>query len=323
MRWWKVFLSILAGIIAIVGIGPFLIPVPPLADVVDPQSLGDPDSQFIELNGLKVHLKESGQGQPAIILLHGFGASLFSWREVMQPLSHQAQVIAYDRPAFGLTERPLTWQGINPYSTEAQADLLIALLDHFKIQKAVLVGNSAGGTVAVLAALKYPERVQALVLVDAAIYQGGGLPGWVKLLAGLPQVQRLGPLLVRQIATSGDDTIRSAWHDPSQITQAVLAGYHKPLQSRDWDRALWQFSLASQPLNLPSRLSEIKVPTLVITGDDDRIVPTDLSLRLAKEIPGAQLRVISNSGHLPQEEKPEEFLQAVQTFLHKKVAGNE
>jgi pimeloyl-ACP methyl ester carboxylesterase len=83
----------------------------------------------------------------------------------------------------------------------------------------------------------------------------------------------------------------------------------------DWDRALWEFTLASRDLKLSRRLEELRLPVLVITGDDDRIVPTAESLRLAEEIPGAQLAVIPDCGHVPQEECPQRFLQAVQGFL--------
>jgi len=110
-------------------------------------------------------------------------------------------VIAYDRPAFGLTEWPLidSWRSENPYSNEYQDKLLINLLDALKINKAILIGNSAGGTVAVQTELKYPERVSALILVDAAILNNGGVPQWISWVLDFPQMDRLIPLFVRYI----------------------------------------------------------------------------------------------------------------------------
>jgi pimeloyl-ACP methyl ester carboxylesterase len=177
-------------------VGPFLVPVPNLEGLVSARSLADADSRFIEVNGLEVHYKQAGQGEPYIILLHGFGASQFSWREVMAPLAEVGTVIAYDRPAFGLTERPMAgdWQGESPYSTQSQVNLLFGLMDQLGFQKAILVGNSAGGTIATLATLQQPQRVQALVMVDAAIYGGGGSPAWARPLLHTPQLNRLGPL---------------------------------------------------------------------------------------------------------------------------------
>jgi hypothetical protein len=85
---------------------PLIIPIPPLQGTVPPIELADPDSHFVNVSGLMVHYKTAGQGEPAILLLHGFAASTFSWREVMQPLGNYGMVVAFDRPAFGLTSRP-------------------------------------------------------------------------------------------------------------------------------------------------------------------------------------------------------------------------
>ncbi len=294
---------------------PFLIPVPPLENTKPIEQLKDADSLFIELNGINVHYKTWGEGEPVFILLHGFGASLFSWREVTAPLAEFGTVIAYDRPAFGLTERPLMWEGESPYGAQAQVDLVIALMDELKIEKAILVGNSAGGTVAMQAALQHPERVEGLILVDAAVYAGGGAPSWVRPLLGTPQFDHLGPLLARQLQTQGVEFIKTAWHDPSKITPEIFEGYQKPLQAENWDKALWQLTLASKESGLAERLNEFTMPTLVITGDDDRIVPTEQSLRLAEELPNAVLQVIAQCGHVPHEECPAEFMQAVTEFL--------
>jgi pimeloyl-ACP methyl ester carboxylesterase len=309
-----ILLAILGLALLIVAIGPFLVPVPPLEGTVPPEQLVDPDSKFVDVNGLRVHYKEAGQGEPALILQHGFAASLFSWREVLGPLAQGRRVVAFDRPAFGLTERPMEWEGPNPYSPDTQADLTIGLMDALGIQKAVLVGNSAGGTVSALAALRYPERLLALVLVDPAIYQGGR-PAWFSLLARTPQMQRLGPLLARQIQKWGRKFGESAWHDPSRLTDEIWQGYTKPLQAENWDRGLWNLTAASEPTGLGEQLDRLEMPVLVLTGDDDRIVPTEQSVRLAGELPNAELVIFPNCGHVPQEECPDLFLEAVVEFL--------
>ena len=128
-------------------------------------------------------------------------------------------------------------------------------------------------------------------------------------------MNHLGPLLARQLQAQGTEFIKTAWHDPSKITPSIFEGYQKPLQIENWDKALWQLTVSSQESGLVERLSEISVPTLVITGDDDRIVPTEQSLRLADELPNAELMVIAKCGHLPHEEKPIEFMQAATEFL--------
>ncbi len=310
-------IGLLVFILLAILVGPFLVTVPVLTATVDEKQLADADSKFIEINGLNVHYKELGSGKPVFILLHGFGASVYSWREVKLPFSELGRVIAFDRPAFGLTSRSLpgSWTGESPYSPEAQVKLVISLMDALGVEQAWLVGNSAGGTVSVATALAYPERVKGLVLVDAAIYAGGGSPNWLRPIFNTPQMDHLGPLLARQLQARGDDFIRTAWHNPANVTQEILEGYRKPLQANHWDVALWELTKASHSLGLDLRLKELKMPVLVLTGDDDRIVPTEQSLRLGKEIPNAKLVVITDAGHVPHEEKPAEFMQAVREFV--------
>jgi pimeloyl-ACP methyl ester carboxylesterase len=308
-------LILLVILLAAVLVGPFLVPVPRLQGTVPPEQLADPDSRFVEINGLRVHYKTAGSGEPYLILLHGFGASLYSWHAVMEPLGQMGTVIAYDRPAFGLTERPLSWTGINPYGPEANGDLLLGLMDHFQIRQVILVGNSAGGTVAMNFALAHPDRVQALILVDPAVFTSGGLPGWAQPLLNTPQMNHLGPWIARQIKGSGPELLRTAWHDPSKITSDVLEGYTKPLRAENWDKALWFFTVASRDSGLTRHLSEFRMPVWIITGDDDRVVPTAQTRQLAGEMPGAVLFEIKDAGHVPQEEQPEIFLTDVSGFL--------
>jgi len=314
-RFFRLTVLVLGILLLLLLVVPFLVPVPPLENTVPVEQLTDPDSRFIEVNGINVHYKTTGQGEPVFVLLHGFGASLYSWNAVMGPLGDLGTVIAYDRPAFGLTERPLEWEGESPYSPQAQVDLLLGLLDHFGVERAILVGNSAGGTVAMNFTLQHPERVKALILVDPAVYGGGGAPSWTRWLLRTPQMRHLGPLIARQIQTRGPELIRLAWYDPTRIPEETLALYKKPLQVENWDRALWELTIASQESDLAERLNEFTMPVLVITGEADKIVPTEQSVRLAGELPDAQLVVIPQAGHVPHEEQPAAFLEAVEAFV--------
>lgn len=318
----RIVLGIIVLVVIAALIVPFLIPIPRLEGVAPPKQLADADSRFSTINGLQVHYKIAGQGEPLILLLHGFSANTYSWRKIMEPLASQGTVVAFDRPASGLTQRPLgeelrTWPGDNPYGPDAQAELVAGLIQALGFQQAILVGNSAGGAIAMHTYLSHPERVEAIVFVDAAIYTGGGAPDWIKPLLRTPQMNRLGPLVSRNLAAQGDRLIRLAWHDPSKIRPEDIAGYRRSTLVEGWDRALWEFTLASRDLKLGERVNDVKVPTLVITGDDDRIVPTEESLRLARELPQAELVVIPACGHVPQEECPEAFVAAMQGFVAK------
>ncbi len=314
----KIVLLLLAFLLLLFLAGPFLVPVPPLKDTQPAQTLADADGHFIEINAVMVHYKRMGSGEPVFILLHGFGASTFSWREVMAPLSETGTVIAYDRPAFGLTERPLTWEEDNPYTQESNIALLLGLMDALGIQKAILVGNSAGGTLATAFTLAHPERVGALIEVDAAVYQT--IPDSPPLywLLNTPQMDHLGPLIARRLgASNGEDFLKNAWHDLSKLASdpSIQAGYRQPFMVDNWDRALWAYTQAARAPDFIDRLAHITVPTLVISGDDDQIVPVEASRQLAEDIPGAIYQVIENCGHLPQEECPQAFMAVVLDFL--------
>ena len=119
----------------------------------------------------------------------------------------------------------------------------------------------------------------------------------------------------RQIQVRGPQMIELAWHDPSKLQPETIELYKKPLQVENWDKALWEMTLASRASGLAARLDEFTLPTLVITGDDDRIVPTADTIRLAGELPNAALVVITSAGHVPHEEQPAAFMEAVTNFL--------
>lgn len=321
-RGYKILLTLFIVVSLVVLIGPFLIPVPPLEGLQPPAALARENSQFTTVpfagtDGIDFHYRRGGEGEQAFVLLHGFASSLFVWDEVFDQFAAQGATFAYDRPPFGLSERlvPGDWDGVNPYSPEAAVEQLITLLDAQGIDRAILVGNSAGGTLAMRAALAHPERFDGLILISPAVYGGGGAPGFVRPLLQTPQMQRLGPLLTRRIATWGNSLEEAAYHDLSTLTAEQRATARLGLQVQDWDRALWAFTSASQASDLPDRLAEIDLPVLVITGDDDRVVPTEQSIRLAGELPNADLVVLPACGHVPQEECEGAFMDAVNGWL--------
>jgi pimeloyl-ACP methyl ester carboxylesterase len=193
--------------------------------------------------------------------MHGFGASTFSWREVMDPFSQYGAVIAYDRPAFGLTERPLEWEGVNPYSKEGNINSLLRLMDTLEIEEAILVGNSAGGTLATAFALEHPSRVRALIEVDAAIYQTMPDSKLLDWLLSTPQMDQIGPLISRRFAgRSGENFIQHTWSDPEALEEnpEILAGYRKPLMAENWNRALWEHTKATVSPNLAALESGVE-----------------------------------------------------------------
>jgi pimeloyl-ACP methyl ester carboxylesterase len=254
------------------------------------------------------------------LLLHGFGASTRSWGSTLPWLSQGTVAVAYDRPAFGLTERPLRgWpRDANPYGPAAQVATAVGVLDALGIERAVLVGHSAGGSIALQTALAHPERVAGLVLVGAAVYAGGGAPAWARPLLRTPQFERIGPLLMRQLGgQQGDEFLRSSWADPSRLDAATVDAYRRALQVENWDRALWELVKASREPDLVPFLAAVRVPVLVVTGAEDRIVPAAQSRDLARDLGGTDVAFVelSGCGHLPHEECPVEFRAAVEDWL--------
>jgi pimeloyl-ACP methyl ester carboxylesterase len=318
MRAFRKFMirALLLGIAAFL-IVPMVIPFESSGTLTNVQAAGVGE-EFVTVNGLQVHIATeaySGASKadvPLFILLHGFGASTHSWRFVMNSLSSQGDVLAYDRPGFGYTERPTSWTGANPYGFEGNFQLISGLIARYgKGQEIILVGHSAGGQIAAEYARVNPAKVQRLILVDPAVYTTGTGGSWINALRVIPQIDRLGPFLVRGVASSGKDLLQRSYYDKALLTDEVAEGYFKPLQIKGWERAFWEFSTAPRENKLVDNLSSISQPTLLITGKYDVVVPTADTQKLATVIKNNKLVVVDECGHLPQEEQPGVFSDAV------------
>lgn len=310
-------------VLLVLLLGPLVYPIPPLPESNAAAALAGPDSDFLDVGGLTVHAVRTEAAPdaagPLIVLLHGTGLSTYSWRAVQPALADFGEVLAIDTPGFGLTERPLppNLPTPNPYSLAGRVALLRALLDAEGAAQAVIVGNSAGGQWAAKFALTHPDRVAGLVLVDAAVLQGGGTPDFVRPLLNTPQLARVGPFLLRQTNPWDEAFLRGLWFAPEELTVADVAVYQAQLRVGAWDEALWQVTVQSRPLTTEERqaLSDLTVPALVVNGAEDTLVPAGVSAELADLLPNGTLALLPDCGHLPQEECPAAFLEAVAPFL--------
>eukprot|EP00954_Amorphochlora_amoebiformis_P006869 536273-Amorphochlora_amoeboformis.AAC.2 len=176
-----------------------------IPDGQTPLSLADAGSKFVNLDGVQVHYRFSESkgkdtNKPAIVFLHGFGGSVFSWKKIWSKVASSAncRVLAFDRPGFGLTSRPLQgeWEH-NPYTQQFSLMLLFKLMDYLGIHKAYLVGHGSGGALAVLAAAMRPTRISRLMLVSPAIYTSG-FPSFLRSLFRT----RLGKSIVTDLVRS-------------------------------------------------------------------------------------------------------------------------
>jgi pimeloyl-ACP methyl ester carboxylesterase len=283
------------------------------------RDLADPDSRFATLAGLEVHHKVAGDpAAPAVVLHHHFYGNVFTWRHVLEGLADDHRVAAFDRPGFGLTERPPRdrWGDEHPYTRRASARITVDLLDHLGAPEAVLVGSSAGGTTALETFALAPDRVRALVLISPAITGDVGPPAAVRPLLRSPQIQRFGPAFVERFA--GEVTLERvarSWHDPTRATDEDLAAYTRPMQAERWQHGFIDLFGAEPPPDLSGLLPRVDVPTLVVSGASDRVITTNWNRRTAAAIPGARFEVIPDCGHTPQEECPDALLELVRGFL--------
>jgi pimeloyl-ACP methyl ester carboxylesterase len=311
-------------IILLLAVGPFLIPVAPLEGLASAQQAATNESKFITIpfsgtDGIDIHYMSNNTNAtddtPTFVLLHGSNFNSYTWTEVFDFFSQQGQVIAYDQIPYGLSEKLVAgdWSDRNPYSSAAAVDQLFLLLDELNIGNVVLVGNSYGATLAVQAAQAHPERVDALILVDAAVYVEEEMPAW---LFDLPQMRRLGPLFARQLGQS-EAFIRQTYLNPEQISDERMALTMIQTQVQDWDMAYWEY-LRVWGLDTPdyiTRIPEIQQPVLVVSGDSDAIVPVSDSQTLHSELPNSELVILPSCGHVPQEECPDIFEKAVGEWL--------
>lgn len=271
-----------------------------------------PPSQFVEADGMSVHLRDQGRRDDPepIVLLHGTSASLHTWEGWVKELARQRRVISLDLPGFGLT-------GPFPdgdYRVEHYTHFLLALLDHLRVNRVVLVGNSFGGQLAWRFALAHPERSARLVLVDAAGYprNAESVPIGFRL-AGIPALAPLmGRLLPRSMIES---SVRNVYGDPDKVDDGLVERYYQ-LTLRAGNRQALRQRFAQAPSGeLHERIGELELPTLIIWGGRDRLIPVSNAERFAADIEGSQLVLFEALGHVPQEEEPQRTVAVLISFL--------
>ena len=289
----------------------YLIPIPSTGQNVEDIAL--PESKFIEVCGLKVHYVEK-PGEGNLLLLHGFGASTFSWRYLLEG-NLSERVVAFDRPGFGLTERKNP-KGLlcNPYSPEGAAELTLKLMDELGMEKATLVGHSAGAGVALLVSIKAPERVEKLILVAPA-WEARNQSTFQKLIFSLPWTEKYFPLILRFSVGRLEGILENAWYNQSKLTGEVWEGHKRPLKAKDWDKGLFWVTKYGEYPNIAEELKNLNIPTLIVHCRQDKIVPLESGKKLHQIIPNSQLAIMEECGHLPHEEKPSEFLRILSDFL--------
>ncbi len=267
----------------------------------------------IELEGREVNYCELGEG-PAIVFIHGLGASWQSWLEQMPELATDHRVVAMDLPGFGYSEMPR-----EDISIESYARWTIKLMDALGIESAAVIGNSMGGFVSAELAIKFPERVQRLVFVSAAIF-------WQNRRRAQPLVQlaRLSDAVVARALVRATDDIATR----RRLRYAALAsaGFRYPQYISDElahemvrsARRTDGFLPALEALagyDLVEELPKISCPTLIVWGAHDQLVSVRDAERLEDLIPDSRREVFERTGHVAMLERPERFNRLLREFL--------
>jgi pimeloyl-ACP methyl ester carboxylesterase len=270
--------------------------------------LGPPDAP------VKLFVEEKGEGSP-LLLIHGFGASTFTWREIAPPLARQHRVIAVDLKGFGQSDKPFDER----YSVFDQAELLKQLIIDKDLRDLTLIGHSFGGGVALVLALdedpQLKGRIKKLVLLDTIAYPQD-IPVAFKML-DMPVVSHVGVRMLPP-AVQARLALRIAYLDNSKIDDDEVEMYAAPLRTAAGKHAIIHSARQIMPEDLEEiskRYASIELPTLIAWCDYDRVVPLDVGLKLRRTLPNATLEIIDSCGHMPHEEQPEATLELIEDFL--------
>ena len=273
------------------------------------------NSHFAQVDGARVHYQEFGDiSNPTLILIHGYTASLYVWKTVAPMLADEGfHVVALDLLGFGYSEKP-SWFD---YSITSQARMVARLMNRLGIGRATIIGSSYGGAVAATLALDYAERVEKLVLIDTVCNDTLKNHPVLKL-AAIPGVgEALAPFLIDSRAYQRHrmrGTLAPANHD--LITDERVEGILRPLTAADAHHALLTTSRNWHADRIEQDAYLINQPTLIIWGEDDKVIPVDDGYKLHESILNSRLVILRNCGHVPQEEKSDVFTELVAEFCH-------
>jgi len=268
-------------------------------------------STFLPVNGMQVHLRDEGpRDDPLpIVLLHGTSASLHTWDGWVESLKGEHRVIRFDLPAFGLTGPHPN----NDYSIEAYVFFVRAVLDQLGVKEFVLAGNSLGGQIAWGTALAIPERVKKLVLIDSAGYpiRSTSVPiGF--MVARTPGLR----VLMEHVLPRGvvESSVRSVYGDPNRVKPELVDRYYD-LTLRAGNREALAFRMDQSASGEEIKIKSLKLPTLIMWGAKDQLIPLDNGNRFESDIKGSKLTIFGDLGHVPHEEDPLRTADAFKAFL--------
>lgn len=263
---------------------------------------------------VKLHFETLGKGKP-IILIHGFGATKYTWHRLAPELAKTHEVYLVDLKGFGDSPKP----DDGAYSIYDQAHLLLDLIESERLEQITIIGHSFGGGVALVTTLFLndfmPGVQEKLVLLDSIAYQQE-MPFFIEFLA----TPVLGALTARLAPArlQVSNVLKKSYYNDERITEATIDAYTAPLQQAGSIDAMLSTSVSILPSDLEKltrRYPSIDVPTMIIWGQYDEIVPTSVGRQLHAAIEQSTFHLIEDCGHMPHEECPEQTIRLVVDFL--------
>lgn len=273
-----------------------------------PAAQGDGTSYAL-VNGAWLRVRVLGEKSEKlpVVFLHGYGSRLESWRLVQPALAADRLTVSLDQRGFGLSERPA-----DGYGPDGHAQDVVALLDRLGIEKAVVVGHSYGGGVALRVALDHPERVAGLALVSAFAFEDQ-----IPTAFRWAQVPLLGEALFSAFyeEVPGEKYLL-AFHDRQRFVSAAALEEMKALMAKEGSTyaALWTVRRMSYA-PVEHRYRDVRVPTTLVWGQDDRVTPISVGRRFAGVFDHARFVELPSCGHMPSWERPEALTAALRDLL--------
>ena len=272
------------------------------------------ESKFVQIDGMSVHYRDEGNQNDTIpvILIHGTGASLHTWEGWVRELKPEHRVIRLDLPAYGLT-------GPNPtgdYSQDFYTEFINHFMTELRIKKCILGGNSLGGAITWVYALKYPEKVKKMILVDAGGYpmQSKSVPIAFQI-ARIPVIKNLFKYVTPRSIV--EKSVMNVYAQKEKVTPELIDRYFE-LSLRTGNREAFLNRINQNILtDNYLKIKTLQMPTLIIWGDKDLLIPLDVAEKFHRDLPNDTLVVFKNLGHTPMEENTHETVAVVKEFLKK------
>ena len=268
-------------------------------------------SKFVTIDGVSVHLRDQGPGNDPhpIVLIHGTASSLHTWEGWVPALQSQHRVVSLDLPGIGLSGQ----FSDDDYRIEHYVRFMEDLLDQLSIQHAILVGNSLGGRIAWETVLARPDLADRLVLIDSTGYPDEGeSPPIIFRMAKISVLR----WLIEHVTPRSfiKKNLMQAYGDPRKLTSDLVDRYYE-LFLRAGNRRAFILQFEQEPDSDSDRIKAIGIPTLILWGRLDHVVPVSDAERFHHDIVNSQVVVFSDLGHVPQEEDPAQSVKAMEDFM--------